>query len=244
MKAILRSLGQIFRLLPNRVMLIILTVILLGSTVGIAHYELTHKTKDLTLTTKPTGTSSLCVMGEKGCDSPKPTNPQEAVQNANPNATSQKSTQNNSNLTYSAQPNYNLSTQAPANASTPPVENPTTDYLGNAPQAPIPNPNCTSIDASNVATYAASYKSDVNDYTVDWDSINNLIDYGQLTESQALQQINQYGAQINSTITEHYNYYTSSDELYGCTPSLTIQSQIPVCVNNDLECINDIPPYN
>ena len=91
MKAIFKSFGQISHLFLNKNVVIILILILVGSAIDITHYELTHKTKAPTHTSKLSDTSTLCVMGEKGCDNSTPTKPETSTQNTNSNSTNSTS---------------------------------------------------------------------------------------------------------------------------------------------------------
>lgn len=212
MKAILRSLGQIFRLLPIRVMFIILTVILLGSAVGIAHYELTHETKAPTLTSKPPSTSTLCVMGEKGCGSPKPKNPEANTQSTNSNtatSTPQVTPQEN-----------NVAQSQPSN---------TAQEQQYSQEIAAAEAQCTSNDEKSITDYTNTVEAYAADlYQLEESDSSNW-------NSQGQSEVNSFIVEVNNGI--HDAYEGTVVDLGVCTPSSPVtyptQYQVPSCNATD-----------
>jgi FtsZ-interacting cell division protein ZipA len=208
MKVVFESFGRISHFLLNKEVIIILILILVGSSIDITHYELTHKTKAPTHTSKLSDTSTLCVTGQKGCGTSTPTKPE---------ATTQSTTSNTTNSISKASPQENNTAQTqPSNSA---------QLQQYAQEIAAAQEQCTSNDEKAITDYTNTVESYAADlYHLEESDSSSWNSLGQSEVNSAI-------VSTNSNIQNAYN--GTIENLDICTPSTAVSDpplyQIPSC---------------
>ena len=208
MKAKLKSFSSILHLILKKEVFIVLILILLGSSIDITHYELTHETKAPTHASKPADTSTLCIMGEKGCDTSGPTKPEASTQSTNSNSTTSTS--------QAAPQESNTAQTQPSNS---------VQQQQYAQEIATAQEQCTSNDEESITNYTTTVESYAADlYQLEETDSSSWNSLGQSEVNSA----------IVSTNSNIQNAYNGTLEIFDtCTPSTPVSNpplyKIPSC---------------